>query len=127
MHAQPAALLRHQTQAGSHFDWLLGIPGSESDPAARLWTARVDLPSTHWRDAGKLTLTRLPDHRRIYLTYQGPISGGRGQVIRVDQGQVLPLLWTATRIHLDVQFTHYQGIAELHKLTGDRWLAHFTS
>ena len=126
MHAQPAALLRHQTPTGSHYDWLLGIPGSESDPAAKLWTARVDLPSTHWRDAGKCTLTRLPDHRRAYLSYQGPISGGRGQVIRVDRGQVLPLRWTDTRILLDVQLTQYQGRAELRWLADDRWVAFFT-
>ncbi len=26
------------------------------------------------------------DHRRIYLDYEGPISGGRGRVIRWDAG-----------------------------------------
>lgn len=29
---------------------------------------------------------RLPDHRRIYLDYEGPIGGGRGTVRRIDSG-----------------------------------------
>jgi hypothetical protein len=31
-------------------------------------------------------LDRLPDHRRVYLDYEGPISGGRGEVVRVEAG-----------------------------------------
>ena len=27
-----------------------------------------------------------PDHRRLYLDYEGPISGGRGHVFRWDSG-----------------------------------------
>lgn len=37
-------------------------------------------------------LQLLPDHRRLYLTYEGPVSGGRGRVQRVDEGHL-------TRIH----------------------------
>ncbi len=29
---------------------------------------------------------RIADHRREYLDYQGPISGGRGHVTRIDRG-----------------------------------------
>ena len=29
---------------------------------------------------------RLPDHRTIYLDYQGPISNGRGSVTQIDTG-----------------------------------------
>jgi hypothetical protein len=28
----------------------------------------------------------LPDHRPVYLDYEGPISGGRGRVMRWDRG-----------------------------------------
>ncbi|MEX0939666.1 MAG: DNA polymerase ligase N-terminal domain-containing protein [Pirellulales bacterium] len=30
---------------------------------------------------------RLPDHRLDFLSYQGPLTGGRGSVIRWDEGQ----------------------------------------
>ncbi len=29
---------------------------------------------------------RIKDHRKAYLDYQGPVSGGRGVVSRVDRG-----------------------------------------
>jgi hypothetical protein len=31
-------------------------------------------------------ITRQPDHRRMYLDYQGPISGDRGEVARIASG-----------------------------------------
>ena len=31
--------------------------------------------------------TALPDHRLAYLDYEGPISGGRGNVVRWDRGR----------------------------------------
>jgi len=34
-----------------------------------------------------VTATALPDHRKEYLEYEGPVSGNRGSVKRVDQGK----------------------------------------
>ena len=31
---------------------------------------------------------RIGDHRKAYLDYEGPVSGGRGDVTRVDRGTV---------------------------------------
>ena len=31
--------------------------------------------------------TRLPDHRLAYLEYEGPVSGNRGVVRRIDSGK----------------------------------------
>ena len=36
---------------------------------------------------GSMPAKRLPDHRREYLSYEGPVSGGRGRVDRIDQGR----------------------------------------
>lgn len=33
-----------------------------------------------------LTAEALPDHRLVYLEYEGPVSGDRGEVSRWDQG-----------------------------------------
>lgn len=33
-----------------------------------------------------ITAMGLPDHRLAYLDYQGPVSGERGTVLRVDSG-----------------------------------------
>ena len=33
-----------------------------------------------------MAVRRLPDHRSAYLTYEGPVRGGRGEVRRVHHG-----------------------------------------
>ncbi len=38
------------------------------------------------RDVCPIACIRINDHRKAYLDYQGPISGGRGVVERVDRG-----------------------------------------
>ncbi len=48
-----------------------------------LWTwALPDLP----QPGVSLRVERLPDHRKLYLEYEGAISGGRGTVHRWDRG-----------------------------------------
>jgi hypothetical protein len=37
------------------------------------------------------------DHRVAYLDYEGPVSGGRGTVVRWDWGEYAPALEYATR------------------------------
>ncbi|HCS55475.1 DNA polymerase ligase N-terminal domain-containing protein [Rubinisphaera sp.] len=39
----------------------------------------------------KLTVFQLPDHRMQYLDYEGPVSGNRGCVKRIDQGMYILL------------------------------------
>jgi hypothetical protein len=59
-----------------HWDFLV-----EAGTALRAW--RLDQPPQ-----GGLVISaqRLPDHRLIYLDFEGPISGGRGSVRRWDSG-----------------------------------------
>lgn len=39
------------------------------------------------RAASPIECTRIGDHRKRYLHYEGPVSAGRGVVTRVDQGR----------------------------------------
>ncbi|MEO0482404.1 MAG: hypothetical protein AAF138_02160 [Planctomycetota bacterium] len=76
-------LLRHTLPDGSwHFDWLIQ---THADDEARAATFRLVEP-VHTLDEADLELTRLPDHRARYFTYEGPVSGGRGVVARVASG-----------------------------------------
>ena len=36
--------------------------------------------------ANQVNAEQLPDHRRDYLEYEGPVSGGRGEVSRIEEG-----------------------------------------
>jgi hypothetical protein len=119
-------LLCHTTRSGRHYDWLIafgpdcGGPVSES---AGLWTGRTQVPSGAWRAAGAFNLEVIEPHRRVYLQRQGPIGGGRGTVVRIDQGSARPLLWTHTRIALEVAMQQFRGRLELRRLDGARWRA----
>lgn len=74
-------LLRHELPDGSgHYDWLLECPGREGLITFRV-SERIDL-----RECLGFGATRLGDHRRAYLTYEGPVPPGRGAVKRVAQG-----------------------------------------
>lgn len=102
----PTTLLHHDpglSGAPPHHDWLIVDPHTLGDPAATLWTARVD---PHWRDwpaLERFALTPLPPHRRRYLTYAGPVSEGRGHVHVVGRGHVIARLWTDHRIELALE------------------------
>ncbi|XAL98896.1 hypothetical protein OT109_15075 [Phycisphaeraceae bacterium D3-23] len=93
------AILEHTTDPGVHHDLLIEDPAQpdathDDDPA--LWTCRIDPPPNQWAALGTLTLTPLPPHRRRYLTYQGPVAGGRGSVRRVADGAAELTHWTDT-------------------------------
>lgn len=71
------AILRHEGIRAPHFDLLFETaPGSPLAAwRSRDWPVRPDTP-----------LIPLPDHRRQYLTYEGPVSNRRGTVERVASG-----------------------------------------
>jgi hypothetical protein len=68
-------LLEHQWN-GVHWDFMLEV-------GEILWTWAIDAPIVAGRD---LPARRLGQHRRLYLDYEGPVSGDRGSVKRVDSG-----------------------------------------
>lgn len=88
-------LLRHDLPDGSHhFDWLLetGEPGRPVDPDVRSLIAWRLPASLCDRSCAVFDAERLAPHRRLYLDYEGEVSGGRGAVRRVAAGEVALLL-----------------------------------
>ena len=74
-------ILRHElppgSDRGSHFDLMLEVGG-----ALRTWSL-PELPAV-----GKVFQAEaLADHRLAYLDYEGPVSGNRGSVSRVEEGE----------------------------------------
>lgn len=64
---------------GDHFDFLVELEPGRGD----LLTFRLP----RWPVLEAAEVRRLRDHRRLYLTYQGPISEGRGSVAQVARGK----------------------------------------
>ena len=112
----PTVVLHHETKQGSHYDWLLAQPlvaGSE----ALIWAGRTTHHSRHWHRRGTWWLHRLAPHRAYYFTYQGPIppkhGRHRGRIRRVDQGTLVPKIWTPTRIVAAVSMRFFEAIVEI--------------
>lgn len=63
-----------------HWDLLVAVAGLERVPTWRL----VANPLAA---AAPIPAERIADHRPLYLTYEGPVSGDRGRVRRLDEGR----------------------------------------
>jgi len=71
-------ILHHTGCGGEHWDFMI-----ERDGVLLTWQLLAQ-PT----DPGALPIVakRIGDHRLAYLDYEGPVSGDRGQVRRVDAG-----------------------------------------
>lgn len=105
-------LLRHELpDATFHYDWLLDDPACERLRTFRA-TTRIDL----LEPAARAMLDVLEPHRRVYLTYEGPLAEApdsplpgidRGSVTAVARGRYeqgptpgeLGLHWRGGEIH----------------------------
>ena len=76
-------VLHHTGYGEPHFDVML-----ELEPGGPLTTWR----SPVWPLEHQTALTPLAEHRREYLTYEGEVSNGRGEVKRVASGDYELLL-----------------------------------
>lgn len=68
----------------------------------------------------------LPDHRKAYLDYEGPVSGGRGTVAQVDAGEYRVLKTDATGMVLRLDNGRNRVLAML-QIDGDAQLWRFAA
>jgi hypothetical protein len=89
-------VLLHKTPVhyarGTHFDLML-----ENEGVLLTWGV-PELPRTDAAVAGE----RLPDHRLVYLDYEGLVAGDRGSVQRVEGGEFEWIEMTPTRFQAQV-------------------------
>jgi len=78
-------LLRHDLpDCTHHFDWLIA---QDADAHLPVSTFRCDRRVDELQAGESLEVLRLPDHRAVYLEYEGPVSGNRGSVQRLRAGE----------------------------------------
>jgi DNA polymerase Ligase (LigD) len=88
-----------------HWDFLL-----EHGEVLRCWALEAPIV------AGREVPARaLPDHRPVYLEYEGEVSGGRGTVRRLDGGTYEARVWTADRVRVRLEGTQLVGEVELRR------------
>lgn len=64
---------------------------------------------------------KLPDHRKDYLTYQGPVSRGRGEVKILECGEFEPRSQQEDYWEIELVGETFRGRFTLHRLHGDDW------
>jgi hypothetical protein len=107
------ALLIHDSPRGLHYDFLLEVGG-----VLMTW----GLPRQP--EVGvEIECEALPDHRPLYLEYEGPISDGRGTVSRWDRGEFVAHVWNELEIVAELAGKRLAGRVELRRLPGaaGRW------
>ena len=110
-------ILHHQCppddERASHWDLML-----ESDDVLHTWALQS-------APANEMTIEaeRLPDHRPMYLDYEGPISGDRGSVTRWDVGTYELVEETEDRLVVELRGEKLRGRATLDRTSQDdqRW------
>ena len=67
----------------------------------------------------------MADHRLFYLDYEGPVSGDRGTVTRVDSGTMEWQINEPGLCQVLVQGDVWQGTVLLEQIAGNRWTCRF--
>jgi hypothetical protein len=105
-----------ESERGTHYDLML-----EQDGKLLTWAI------AEWPRAGlKLAATRLPDHRPSYLDYEGPISGNRGEVTRVDAGEYASSQLDDTAAKFVLHSSNGDLHVKLRHQSENQWIAEFS-
>jgi hypothetical protein len=107
------AILRHEDPRGLHWDLLL-----ETGAVLRTWA----LPQAPGPGV-EMTARALPDHRLLYLDYEGPISGDRGAVSAWDRGVYGCQQQSDAELAIELSGGRIRGRATLRRVPGtaDQW------
>lgn len=89
----------------THLDLML-----EFGPALATWVLPVER-----NPRVATTIWRIADHRLAYLDYEGPLSGNRGRVRRIERGTYQAKLWEPNRVSVVLcgQRPEWTGLFEL--------------
>jgi hypothetical protein len=100
-----------------HWDLML-----ESGAALRTW--RLAAPPGPGADfSAALSF----DHRRLYLDYEGPVSGGRGRVVRWDGGTFTWGEEGEDRLVVRLSGGRLRGTLRLDRVAGEDWRGSFAA
>lgn len=112
-------VLSHRTPPnyprGDHWDFMLEVAG-----ALRTWALAAE-PTPGLA----LPAEALADHRLEYLSFEGPISGGRGQVARWDAGTYETLEESRRLWRVRLSGDKLRGEMRLELVEAQRWLLSF--
>ena len=97
----------------------------ETEAGLRTWRLEPARDRTP-EDAGPIAAMSLPLHRSLYLDYEGPVSGGRGEVRRWDAGEYHLLAEDAGQFLVRLSGSRLKGVATISRTPGsEAWSFQF--
>ncbi len=104
---------QHDHPDGTHWDLML-------EEAGHLATWQVPLPPDKW-SATPIACTRIFDHSKKYLTYEGPIFQNRGSVTIAASGTYQTITQTDTLWSLTLSCPTLSGTLTLSHTSSTHW------
>src|SRR5207245_1191034 len=89
-----------------HWDFMLEVGDV-------LWTWRLAMPPRG--GAETIPAERIDEHRKLYLDYEGPLSGARGAVKRWDAGDYEPIDMADAKVCVRLHGKRLTALATLEK------------
>lgn len=106
-------ILHHRTEGGEHWDLML-----ERGESLLTWQLQREPLGP---ESLPIPARRIGEHRKAYLTYEGPVSGNRGHVRRVDHGTMELLEAAGDRYAFELRGERLSGRFRL-TATWDAWV-----
>lgn len=78
----------------------------------------------HFLNGGHVVQTS--DHRLAYLDYEGPLTGQRGTVKRIDGGRLVWRRFENDEFIAEIQGDRWYGMLELKKIDAIKWFSILT-
>lgn len=94
-------ILHHQLNDSEHWDFML-----EQGDVLLTWKLLKDPTDVN---NFPIPAQRIQDHRKAYLEYEGPVSGDRGSVSRIDKGTCEILQRTSSQYVFQLDGVHLKG------------------
>jgi hypothetical protein len=98
-------VIQHHINNNEHFDLMIEL--ENSDKLLVLKISSLDINSLLSNTVIKAE--RLPDHRKEYLEYEGPVSGGRGSVKIFDSGRCRTILYKEDKCEFELSGKKFVG------------------
>lgn len=108
----PRFVLLDHDHPSPHLDFML-----EAGEGLWTWRLRVLPEMGHQVEA-----IRLADHRRLYLDYEGPVSGDRGSVRRREHGEFDWLVRGDGQVCVELRGQSLRARWTLEREEEDRWV-----
>ena len=86
-----------------------------------LVTWQLPVPPAGLEQIESVGARKLPDHRTAYLSYEGPVSGGRGRVDIADEGEYELIADDENHWLIRLNGQIVRGRFELRKRAGQNW------